>query len=32
MVLFFEILLVIAVVVITLMSAYILYRFLHDES
>ena len=32
MVLFFEILLVVAVVVITLMSLYILYRFLHDES
>ena len=32
MVVFFEILLVVAIVVIAVMSAYILYRFLHDES
>ncbi|GEM_PF-6598739 len=32
MVLFFEILLVLAIVVITLVSVYIIYRTLNDES
>lgn len=32
MVLFFEILLVLAIVVITLMAVYVVYRTLHDES